>query len=337
MFSRKFSTKFAVRPRAAASDFRSQALAAAANPYVGASGAAFLLLATVATLIGVLGDPKAGSPMVRLTLAGAPGAKSAAWSADSPDGVAMDPHAPPLEGQAVITLGGDAPSGDVTIRVFGQEGGLPVPMLERDLARPIRISKSRPGLERITTKLPEPIHVDGTQFFLVVESVSPGVLLLSDNQKKRPACVNGLEEFHHQFLKLRDGSWRSGIYAFTPAQRQAARIAPVVAQPLFSLGWSLGPDQERRAHCDLLRDLFGNPFRPVAVAREWRTPEVQGLALAAYEERTSDGSLNRGLLAILADALEEAANPGLALLDHLRQPGLHVRGCWVVDGLLGRG
>ncbi len=121
----------------------------------------------------------------------------------------------PLDITAItLTLGGDAPTGDVTIRVFGQEGGLPVPILERDLIQPIRISKSHPGLERVTMKLPDPVHVDGTQFFLVVESISPGVLLLSDNQKKRPACVNGLEEFHHQFLKLRDGSWRSGVYAF---------------------------------------------------------------------------------------------------------------------------
>jgi hypothetical protein len=40
--------------------------------------------------------------------------------------------------------------------------------------------------------------------------------------------------------------------------------------------------------------------------------------------------------AILADALEEAGCTDAAILSHLRGPGPHVRGCWVVDLLLGK-
>ena len=42
-------------------------------------------------------------------------------------------------------------------------------------------------------------------------------------------------------------------------------------------------------------------------------------------------------LLILADALEDAGCDNADLLDHCRRPGEHVRGCWVVDALLGKG
>jgi polysaccharide deacetylase 2 family uncharacterized protein YibQ len=45
------------------------ARAALANPYVSAGGAAFLFLATILTLIAVTGDPAAGAPVVRISLA----------------------------------------------------------------------------------------------------------------------------------------------------------------------------------------------------------------------------------------------------------------------------
>jgi hypothetical protein len=58
---------------------------------------------------------------------------------------------------------------------------------------------------------------------------------------------------------------------------------------------------------------------------------------AAYEERElPSGHLNRHRLAVLADALEEAGADA-ELVGHLRGPGPHVRGCWVVDFLTGRG
>jgi hypothetical protein len=90
-------------------------------------------------------------------------------------------------------------------------------------------------------------------------------------------------------------------------------------------------------HYHLLRDIFGNPFRPVLFDLAWRTPTVQALALAAYEERIlPSGGLDNVRLAILADALEEAGSTNSAILDHLRGPGLHVCGCWPLDLVLGR-
>jgi hypothetical protein len=91
----------------------------------------------------------------------------------------------------------------------------------------------------------------------------------------------------------------------------------------------------------LLRDLFGPlPFRPVAVDPSWLSwgdGTVSRLALAAYEGRhLPAGRLERERLAVLADALEEAGSTDTDLLGHLRGPGLHVRGCWAVDLVLGR-
>jgi len=64
---------------------------------------------------------------------------------------------------------------------------------------------------------------------------------------------------------------------------------------------------------------------------------VTALATAAYEERDLPaGTLDPDRLAVLADALEAADCDNADLLPHLRGPGPHVRGCWVIDALLGK-
>lgn len=83
----------------------------------------------------------------------------------------------------------------------------------------------------------------------------------------------------------------------------------------------------------LLRDIFGNPFRPVTVSPAWLAwnhGTVPKLAQAIYDERRFAD------MPILADALEEAGCTSADILAHCRQPAEHVRGCWVVDLLLGK-
>src|SRR5262249_31345590 len=88
---------------------------------------------------------------------------------------------------------------------------------------------------------------------------------------------------------------------------------------------------------DLLRDIFGNPFCPVRCPPAWRTADVLALARAAYDERIlPSGELDPQRLLILADALEEAGCANPEILNHLRGPGPHVRGCWALDLLTGR-
>lgn len=94
---------------------------------------------------------------------------------------------------------------------------------------------------------------------------------------------------------------------------------------------------ERVVQCRLLRDIFGNPFRTDAIDPAWPTPTVLALATAAYDNRSLPaGTLDPARLAVLADAIEDAGCTNADILNHCRQPGTHVRGCWVVDLLLGK-
>ena len=92
--------------------------------------------------------------------------------------------------------------------------------------------------------------------------------------------------------------------------------------------------------CQLLRCIFGDPFRPVEVEPAWLAwhgGAVVRLAQAVYEERAlPSGHLDAARLAVLADMLEEAGATDPELLGHLRSPGPHARGCAAVDALLGR-
>ena len=87
---------------------------------------------------------------------------------------------------------------------------------------------------------------------------------------------------------------------------------------------------EERYQANLLRDIAGNPFRPVAFDPEWRTSTAVALAQQMYESR------DFGAMPILADALQDAGCDSADILDHCRGPGPHVRGCWVIDLVLGK-
>lgn len=79
-----------------------------------------------------------------------------------------------------------------------------------------------------------------------------------------------------------------------------------------------------------MRCVFGNPFRPVALDPHWLTSSVLDLATSIYEDRAFDR------MPILGDALMDAGCAEEEVLLHCSGPGPHVRGCWVVDLLLGK-
>jgi hypothetical protein len=104
--------------------------------------------------------------------------------------------------------------------------------------------------------------------------------------------------------------------------------------------WARLQEQARQAEyaaqAVVLRDLFSNPFRPLPpiapAVLAWNGSTVVNLAASIYEER----DFSQGRLGVLADALEEAGCSDVELLNHLRGEGPHVRGCWVLDVLLGK-
>lgn len=99
---------------------------------------------------------------------------------------------------------------------------------------------------------------------------------------------------------------------------------------VFTQSFSL---DEHIAQANMIREIFGNPFRPVAVDPvwlNWNSGSAIGLAQSIYDDRTF------GRLPLLADALEDAGCTDVTILNHCRSEGPHVRGCYVIDAILGK-
>jgi hypothetical protein len=105
---------------------------------------------------------------------------------------------------------------------------------------------------------------------------------------------------------------------------------------------------ERAVQASLLRDIFGNPFYPAEFDPTWRTETVVAVARKMYDTHDFDAMPD------LADVLQDAGCENERILNHCRysslhatetagspgaggaRPCRHVRGCWVVDLLLGK-
>jgi hypothetical protein len=105
--------------------------------------------------------------------------------------------------------------------------------------------------------------------------------------------------------------------------------------------WEDAIDAESAVQSFLLRDIFGPlPFRTIYLdpsVLTWSESIVVRMATAIYENRCLPaGKLDKTRLAVLADALEEAGVASEEILSHCRSQSDHVRGCWLIDLLLGR-
>ena len=131
MFSKKPVLAYAASTAAGSGRFagaRAVALTAIQNPWISAGGAGFLFLLTLATLVAITSDPKAGAPVIRISLAqaAASGAAVLGWrealapeASEAPlttgvydlsEGPVQIADAGPITGSAFITLpeGGDS-------------------------------------------------------------------------------------------------------------------------------------------------------------------------------------------------------------------------------------
>jgi len=107
----------------------------------------------------------------------------------------------------------------------------------------------------------------------------------------------------------------------------------MVKEVAFNANKVFGVGHERTirvAHCQIVREIFGNPFRPVTIDSRWLTSTVLDLAKAIYDDKAFDR------MPILADALIDAGCDSEEFISHCRSEGPHVRGCWVVDLLLAK-
>jgi hypothetical protein len=110
------------------------------------------------------------------------------------------------------------------------------------------------------------------------------------------------------------------------------RLNPVTVRDVLAR-LHLGPDSwwpSGRVLGELLRDIFGDPLRPVAFDPAWRNRTTMALARVMYDTRDFTA------MPILADALQDAGCEHADILDHCRGDSPHVRGCWVVDLVRGK-
>ncbi|MBV9121735.1 MAG: hypothetical protein JO112_00055 [Planctomycetes bacterium] len=168
----------------------------------------------------------------------------------------------------------------------------------------------------------------------------------------RPREVGAARRAPHQKSEDdRNPTWEAAENALDRNAQEAARITPAeVAMLVGALALPPGSTayfpfsvplecdaamaSEVKLQVDLLRDNFGNPFRPEPVLDSawlsWNRGAIGKLAQSIYDERSFSD------LPILADALEEAGCTDPSILEHCRGPGPHCRGCWVVDQILGK-
>jgi len=118
------------------------------------------------------------------------------------------------------------------------------------------------------------------------------------------------------------------------AWEAAQATAPAAAKAAATVAdedWNTAREAELAVQADLVRDIFGPlSFRPLAIDPSWLTSAVLTLAQSIYDLRSFDR------LPELASRLEAGGCTDALLLDHLRGAGLHVRGCFALDAILGK-
>jgi hypothetical protein len=128
-------------------------------------------------------------------------------------------------------------------------------------------------------------------------------------------------------------NWTYHDYAVRAIESAAAAVSPYKHTPgVYPRVSEVATRSvtEHTAQAGLARCVFGNPFRPYSFDPRWLNSNVVDLARTIYDEPAFER------LPILADALMDAGCADEAVFSHCRSDGPHVRGCWVVDLILGK-
>jgi hypothetical protein len=133
------------------------------------------------------------------------------------------------------------------------------------------------------------------------------------------------EEKYKAWQSAFDSAWLQQGYHLSEAKDKADASMPAE----WVASGKSASSEERKYQSFIFRDIFANPFRLVTVDPSWVTPNVVLLAQANYDERGFDR------IAELPDVLQEAGCTNHDIVRHCRQENEHVRGCWVIDLILG--
>jgi hypothetical protein len=132
-------------------------------------------------------------------------------------------------------------------------------------------------------------------------------------------------------LRGRDnGSAQAADAAYAVAHHYAPCWAAYMAAEYAAEAREPEREGERAAQAGLFRCIFGNPFNSTLCSPEWRTSTVVALAQGIYDDHACDR------FPVLVDALLDAGCENEDILNHLRGPSVHARGCHVVDMILGK-
>jgi hypothetical protein len=187
---------------------------------------------------------------------------------------------------------------------------------------------------------PETPHPDLLRAYFVAERLADGMASEEERDEVFHLTTRtGLDRYHYlRSTEIHEVACCDTQYRFSMlvgfavgwlADNLETHITSAHRQALVAnVPGSLWPNNTN--HPAYLRDIFGNPFRPVAIDPAWRTSTAVALAGQMYESR------DFGAIPILADALQDAECDHEEVLNHCRGPGPHVRGCWVVDLVLGK-
>ncbi len=136
----------------------------------------------------------------------------------------------------------------------------------------------------------------------------------------------GVEHYLTGATRHLGGTWRGARHSASFAARGLA----CEAGPFGGAERATAERAEEDVQRALLCDIAGPPDGPAAAEAAWRTGDVVGPARGIYEDHAFDR------LPILADAPIDAGCDNAGILDHCRSGEPHVRGCWVVDLVLGK-
>ena len=197
-------------------------------------------------------------------------------------------------------------------------------------------------------------HPDLTEALATIERYADGRRDTSDVEQARQRCREIAMEAYETYARQVDGGASGGrgslqhelawavAYAATrplPLVEVGTHAATVAVQARIGLAFLLpvpsadvydASAEQARVMRSVVWEVVGNPFRPVVDFTPWRTDTAVSLARTIYDSREFTA------LPILADALQDAGCDNDDVLTHCREPGAHVRGCWVLDGVLGK-
>jgi hypothetical protein len=216
--------------------------------------------------------------------------------------------------------------------------GDPNPMLGF-LADRISLRKLRQFGVACCRRISNLLDEHGKAALVALEAYSEGLI---GNQPLDDACRRLGSELTGQRLAHRGGkiicASTAVVRLFIPQATEANDfITSVIADGVEFAASAAGrgiadePDKHEKAvQATIAREVFGNPFRSLTDVQGWRRSTVLKSAKTIYDDRAFDR------MPELADALEAAGCTNKDVLEHCRGGGPHVRGCWVVDLLLGK-